>query len=233
MADNPHKGHRERVKNEFRLHGMDKDTPPHKVLELLLFYCVKQCDTNPLAHQLIDRFGSLSGVLDAPMEQLIKFPGLTLNSAVLLKLIMPVARIYNYEKEEAKKNIFDIETAEDYILVNYDGFTEEKLALLSLDSNFKKLSLDFVAEGDIASVGVSTRDIITTALNTGARKIIMAHNHPSGNALPSPQDIYLTKLVKSALSVINVQLEDHIIIAGGEYVSLIQSKDYSYIFEEL
>ncbi|MCQ2449792.1 MAG: DNA repair protein RadC, partial [Clostridia bacterium] len=90
--DSLHAGHRARVKQEFLAHGFHENTPPHKILELLLFFCLPQGDTNPLAHELINRFGTLTGVLQAPVEELTQFKGLTENNVVLLKLILPLAQ---------------------------------------------------------------------------------------------------------------------------------------------
>ena len=86
-----HDGHRKRVKEEFLKSGLDH-LPPHRVLELLLFYSIPQGDTNELAHALIRRFGSLSAVLDAPYEELVKQPGVGLHTASHIRLISSVAR---------------------------------------------------------------------------------------------------------------------------------------------
>ena len=85
--DNLHEGHRDRIRQEFLQHGFDQNTPPHKILEILLFYCVQRADTNPIAHELINKYGSVAAVLDAPVEELAAFKGLSERSAVLLKLI--------------------------------------------------------------------------------------------------------------------------------------------------
>ena len=98
IEENLHKDHRKRVKQDFLRNGFDHKTPSHKILEMLLFYCISRKDTNDLAHELINRYGSLSGVLDAPVKELITFNGLTESNVGLLKMIMPIARVYQYEK---------------------------------------------------------------------------------------------------------------------------------------
>ena len=98
MGDGIHDGHRERVKEEFLKNGFNESTPPHKVIEMLLFYSIPRKDTNDIAHRLVNRFGSISGILDAPVEQLTEVKGISLNTAILIKLIISVARIYRCEK---------------------------------------------------------------------------------------------------------------------------------------
>lgn len=230
MGDNIHKGHRKRLKSEFINNGFDEKTPPHKILELLLFYCIQQKDTNVLAHELIDRFGSISGVLDAPIEELVKFNGLTENSAVLLKLIIPIARIYFIEKGDRNKAFLGLDDIGDFLLDKYRGFTVEKFSILALDPSGRKLSFDFIAEGDIAAVGISIRQIIKYAVNSNATSVVIAHNHPNGMALPSASDVQQTRLIASALSHIDIKLIDHIIISDDDYVSMSQSREYEDIF---
>ena len=110
MDKNLHEGHRERARQEFLQHGFDRNTPPHKILELLLFYCVGRVDTNPIAHELIAKYGSVAGVLDAPVEELAAFKGLNERSAVLLKLIMPIAQ-GTYTTSKSKNQPFAVLTA--------------------------------------------------------------------------------------------------------------------------
>lgn len=231
-SENIHKGHRQRVKKEFLEYGFNENTPPHKILELLLFFCLPQGDTNPLAHELLNQYNnSIVDVLEAPTQDLIKFKGLTKSNVVLLKLIMPIARLY------AKHQTSNVNTFESYsdignfLLNQFSGYTEENLALLCLDGAGHKKGFSIVEKGDLASVGVSTRKIIQTALAANASCAVLAHNHPSGIALPSGQDVAITKTVSEALSHISVRLIDHIIIADGDYISMAQTQKYKDIFK--
>ncbi len=230
MSENLHKEHRKRVKEEFLAHGFDENTPPHKILEMMLFFCVPQKDTNDMAHKLLNHYGSIARVLDAPVEELITFPGITRSNVVLFKMIMPIARIYNRDKSNTTGDFNSIEQIGNFLLSQYMGLCEEQLSILSLNANGKCLSFDFFEKGDIASVGVSTRKIIELCLKTGASCIVMAHNHPSGIALPSAADISITQTVAAAVKNISVPLLDHIIIANSDYVSLSQSQKYREIF---
>ncbi len=231
MADGCHIGHRARMKKDFLENGFPDSTPQHKILEMLLFFCLPQGDTNPLAHQLIERYRTIGGVLDAPVEELVKFKGITESNVVLLKMILPIARLYRDEQHKRGFGFKNPEEIGKFLLDRYLGETRERFSVLSMDGMAQLISFDFLSEGDISSVGVSSRQVIELILKTGATCVIVAHNHPGGIALPSSGDIAVTKMLKVALKHIGVHLIDHIIIAGDDYVSLNQSEQYADIFE--
>ncbi len=230
MDKNIHEGHRERIRQEFLQHGFDQNTPPHKILELLLFYCVQRADTNPIAHELIAKYGSVAGVLDAPVEELAAFKGLSERSAVLLKLIMPTARRYIYDKSEQTPTFCNLDSIGKYILSRYLGETREKVGVLCLDTKGSLLRFDFIGEGDLTSVGISMRDLAKRVLDCGATASVLCHNHPNGIAVPSESDVQLTIQAADTLSKIGVQLIDHIIVCDTDFVSMAQSEQYGYIF---
>ncbi len=230
MDKNIHDGHRERVRQEFLQHGFDRNTPPHKILELLLFYCVGRVDTNPIAHELIAKYGSVAGVLDAPVEELAAFKGLSERSAVLLKLIMPIAQRYIYDKQEQKPTFCSLEGIGKYMLANFLGQTREKVGVMCLDTKGSMLDFAFLGEGDINSVGISNRNLVKHALDVGATAVVLCHNHPNGIALPSDSDVELTKQTADMLSKIGIQLIDHVIVADTDFVSMAQSQEWGYIF---
>ena len=86
-----HEGHRQRKKEQFREHGLDAFAD-HEALELLLYYAIPRQDTNPIAHRLIERFGSLEGVFSAPAYELQKVEGVGENAATLIRLLFPLCR---------------------------------------------------------------------------------------------------------------------------------------------
>lgn len=230
MDKNLHEGHRERARQEFLQHGFNHNTPPHKMLELLLFYCVQRADTNPIAHELIAKYGSVAGVLDAPVEELAAFKGMSERAAVLLKLIMPIARRYIYDKSEQRPTFCSLDAIGKYILAQYIGETTEKLGVMCLDAKGSIISFGFLSEGDIASVGLSQRDLAKTVLRGNATAAVLCHNHPNGIAVPSVNDVQLTEQAAQTLSKIGVQLIDHIIVGDTDFVSMAQSEQYGYIF---
>lgn len=230
MNQNLHEGHRERVRQEFLKHGFDRNTPPHKILEILLFYCVQRADTNPIAHELIKKYGSVAAVLDAPIEELAAFKGLSERSATLLKLIMPIAQRYIYDKREQKPTFNSLDSIGKYILGSFFGETREKAYVMCLDVKGGMLDFALLGEGSLYSVGLSNRDLVKRVLDCNAAAAVLCHNHPNGLALPSENDISLTVQVADTLGKIGVQLIDHIIVTDTDFVSMAQSEQYGYIF---
>lgn len=228
--DNIHNGHRDRIRQEFLIHGFDQNTPPHKILEILLFYCVQRADTNPIAHELIAKYGSVAAVLDAPVQELAAFKGLSERSAVLLKLIMPIAQRYIYDKQEQKPTFKSLDGIGKYVLGRYLGETREKIAVMCLDAKGSMLDFALLGEGSLDSVGLSNRDLVKKALDSNATAVVLCHNHPNGIALPSESDVQLTKNAAQTLLGIGVQLIDHVIVADTDFVSMAQSEQYGYIF---
>lgn len=232
MADNLHAKHRERVRKSFLADGFNENTPEHKILEMLLFYSISRKDTNELAHKLINRFGSLAAVLDAPVSELLKIEGVGENTAALIKLIMPVARVYmNSKNISSQENNYNFSKILDSIVDRYIGLTEETVIMTSFNNAGKILGYDVIGRGDISSVGISMRRIVETVVSRNATSVIISHNHPNGNAIPSGSDIAITEKITEALSNIDVKLIDHLIVADGDYVSMRQSSQFKYIFK--
>ncbi len=229
MAENLHAKHRERVRKEFLANGFDIDTPPHKMLEMLLFYSIPRKDTNEIAHKLLNEFGSVSAVLEAPPRELMKIDGVGENTVALFKLIMPIARKYLAEKKD-RKEIKTLNELCDFVHARHFGYDREVFCMTSLDNAGKILAFDKICEGDIAVVGVPLRDVIETILKRKASAIVISHNHPTGQAVPSPEDVEATKLVARAVANIGVKLLDHIVVVPDDYVSMVQSKQFFSIF---
>ncbi len=214
-----HKDHRQRLRKQFRDGGL-KNFTEYQILELLLFYAIPRIDTNVLAHNLIERFGSLSQVLDAPIEELEKVEGIGPNSALLLHLMTEICRAYMVDRTEKQKILRTVEECGDYLKARFVGKTVETVFLLCLDAKCKVLCCKEVGEGSVNSANVPIRRIVEMALAANATTVVLAHNHPSGVALPSPEDRATTRRVAAALSMVDVVLADHIIVADDDYVSL-------------
>lgn len=231
MSKSIHDGHRERLRQEIIKNGFNESTPDHKILEFLLFYCISRKDTNPLAHNLINHFGSFANVLDAPFEELAAFEGMGERSALLLKSIMPISRLYVNKKKNDNKYFKDIDAIGDFAVNQFLGITSERVGVISLDAKGKLLGFDFIAEGDVSSVSISAREVLSYLYRRNAVTAVLVHNHPSGFAVPSEIDSKITARLVSALREAGVYLIDHIIVGNDDFVSMSQSKKYSYIFE--
>ena len=226
--ENMHAGHRERMRDRFLREGLD-GFEQHNILELLLFYAIPRKDTNDIAHMLINTFGSLSGVLDAPPEEVAKLPGMSLTSAALLHLIPQICRAYLKDREDGDIILDSTEKAGEYLLNRYIGRKNEVVSMISMDNTCRLLNFSMLSEGSVNASEVNIRKIIETALHYNATSVILAHNHPNGIALPSAQDVRTTATVKQALRVLGVQLIDHIVIAGGDFVSISDSAGQAHL----
>lgn len=220
-----HSGHRQRLKERFLRDGLDH-FEEHQVLELLLFYGIPQRDTNPIAHALINRFGSLSRVLEATPAELAEVPYVGENVATLFKLITEVTRYYHINCAKREQILTDIDACGKYLVPFFYELANETVFLLCLDAKCKVLCCEKVGQGGVNSAGVPIRQVVETALRANATSAILAHNHPSGLALPSREDVMTTRRVAAALDAVEVELTDHIIVADGEWVSLAQSGLY-------
>lgn len=228
MAENKgsiHKDHRKRLKNRFRQEGLDHFDELH-VLELLLFFGIPQGDTNPLAHRLLNRFGSLSQVLEAPMEELEKEPGVGEHVSTLLALTRDISRYYMVNRSGPCLILKTTGDCGDYLVPYFVGRRDETVFLLCLDSKCKAICCKEVGRGSVNTASVSIRKIVETALAANATSVVLAHNHPSGFAYPSDEDVLTTRRVAVALDAVGILLADHIVVADDDYVSIVESGLY-------
>lgn len=224
-TDEIHKNHRQRLKEQFRKNGLDGMTDI-QVLELLLFYCIPRVDTNPIAHDLLRRFGSVTDVLDAPPQELEKVDGIGPGAADFLKLIRELDRYREMERRAKPRYLDTVEACGDFLVPCFKNLQNETVYLLCLDAACKLLSCRMVGEGSVNSAAVPVRRIVEMALASKASSVVLAHNHPSGIAVPSAEDILTTRRVAAALDAVEIVLTDHIIVADGDYVSLVDSDLY-------
>lgn len=223
-----HDGHRQRLKKRFLQEGLEHFSE-HEVLELMLFYCIPRQDTNPIAHALIDHFDSFYRVLEAPPEELKKIPGISDSAAAFLSMQLPLLRYYQASRDQDEGvPLTTIEDCGRKLTSYFEGLTSETVYLLCLDAKCKMLCCKKVGEGSVNSAAVPIRRIVEMALGYNASSVVLAHNHPSGVAMPSRDDIFTTRRVAAALDAVEVILADHIIVADGEFVSMAQSGAYRH-----
>jgi DNA repair protein RadC len=196
----------------------------HEVLELLLFYAIPRRDTNELAHRLIQQFGSLRNVLSASVEELERVNGVGESAALLLHLLPEVyARALTGDEPEQILN--SCERAGEYFLDLLGRERREVLYQVCLDAKGKVIACRRLSEGSIDQAVLDVRRVVEVALAGNASGVLLAHNHPSGVALPSPADRQITRRVQRALSLLGIELIDHIIVADGDFVSMAASGD--------
>lgn len=220
-----HDGHRERLRDRFLNEGLD-NFEEIQVLELMLFYCIPRKDTNEIAHNLLKRFGSVAQVVEAPVEELQKVDGMGKNAALFLSLLNAFGRYHKKNRLADMKVLDSIDKCGKYILPLYEGRRNETVFLLCLDAKCKILACREVGEGSVNSAAIPIRRIVEMALGVNATSVILSHNHPSGLALPSGEDVQTTKRLALALQAVEIELVDHIVVADEDYVSMVQSGYY-------
>lgn len=217
-----HDGHRERMRQRAAEHGLEGFSDLN-ALELLLYYVVPRSDTNPLAHRLLDRFGSFAAVLDADPEILKQVQGVGENVALFLHLIPQFSRRYEISRTDMNVVLDSPEKAGAFLLPRFCGATKEFVYILCLDTRKKLLCCCKLSEGSLNSAAVSLRNIVHTALAANASFVILAHNHAGGFAIPSREDIAATHRIMESLYAVDVVLYDHLILAEDDFVSMRQS----------
>ena len=214
-----HSGHRERLRTRFLREGLD-GFEDHQVLELLLFEVIPRHDTNPVAHLLIERFGSFSSVLEADPKDLASVGGIGPKAAAFLSMLPDVTRRYFYDRvRHARKTLNTSEAAAEYLVPLMAGRPEEVFYLICLDSRLRVLYPALISEGTVKDALVHPRHVVEAAIRHKAASAILAHNHPAGTVRPSGHDHAITKRLVQALGAIHIQVVDHIIVAGEQIYS--------------
>ena len=220
-----HKDHRQRLKQRFLREGLDNFDDLY-ILELLLFYCIPRRDTNEIAHNLLEQFGSLTRVLEASVEELKKVPGVGDGVTTFFSLLQQISSAYEIRRHDDVSIINSHNDIKKLMLARMDRRRNETVYLLCMDAKRKVLCLEKVGEGSVNSANVPIRRIVEIALAANATTVVLGHNHPGGLAFPSPEDINATNYVAKALMSVEIDLADHIIVSDGEYISLTQSGLY-------
>lgn len=224
-----HDGHRERMRERFLQTGFE-GMEDHEALELLLYYFFPRINTNPIAHRLIDTFGSFYGVLSANPRDLEKVHGVGKNTAVLLGVVAEAGRLYFSQSKPARR-ITTLRAAAEFVCPLMYGLHNERFYIFCLNSSFTLLHQEKVGEGSIDSVPVYTRQIAEIALRHYASHIILSHNHPGGDPRPSEKDIAITMDIIHALKPLGISVCDHIIVTDKAYYSFLDKGSHIHTLE--
>jgi DNA repair protein RadC len=220
QKENPHKNHRGRMRERYRKNGADS-LQPHEFAELLLYYAVPRVNTNKTAHELMGRFKNIANILDADENALKEVNGVSDNAALFFKILADTVRMYNTGK--LQKMIDDVRNKayyEEYLVQYYKTEATEKVLLLTLNAKMGVISEDVICVGSVNSVKVDMRKMAKTAIDNNASGIILAHNHPDGTAVPSPDDIETTKRILNVFTELNINFIDHYVVAGEQIASI-------------
>lgn len=214
-----HEGHRERMRKKYLENGL-KSFSPHEVVEMMLFYALPRGNTNPIAHRLIEEFGSFAAVLDADPKDLLKVEGVGEKAVALIKLFKDVSGYYQKEKWSGIKRLNNSDEVGYYLMDMIGEKPYESLYMLCLDNANRIIYFSEVERGSVSSSAINMRKVVETAVRNNAEKVVLAHNHPSGIIIPSQEDIDVTSRFEKVFEALNIKMLDHFIVGGNGFTSL-------------
>ena len=211
-------GHRQRIKNKYKKSGIDS-WQDYEVLELAFSYAILRKDIKPIAKELIKRFKTLNGVLNADIKDLNLMNGISDHTALFLKLLKDITILYLKKDLHKKDLLSSSEVVFDYLKGSLKGSVDEEFRSLFLNCRNQLIESETLQIGTVNKSVVYPRKIVERALYHHAVGVIVAHNHPAGTLEPSKEDCLVTKVIKDALKTVDIKLLDHIIIGGNDYFS--------------
>ena len=224
MEDDPdYLGHRKRLRERFQKSG-GEGMHGYELLELLLTYAIPRKDVKPYAKDLIKRFGSLSGVLDAGQKELEEVAKIGPISAILIRLVKEVCGFYLAEIMKGRDVLSSPQAVLDFARMKLSGFPHEAFMVVFLNAKNRVLDYKILQEGTVDRAVIYPRRIIEEALARHAAGIIFVHNHPSGDVQPSPEDKQLTRSLVEAARTIDLRVLDHLIVGKEGYCSFVESR---------
>jgi len=213
-----HLEHRKRLKERYERTGLD-GLPDYEILELLLFYAIPQGDVKPRAKDLLRRFGSLQGVLEAGRDELQKVKGIGPHSSLFFRLLSEVNALYLRKKAETKEQVSSTKELIDFCRSSMGALKDEHFAVIYLNARNRIIRVETIQEGIVNQAVVYPRKVLEKALEHKASAIILVHNHPSGHVRPSDADIRLTRVLQDAARVMDIALHDHLIVGENRFFS--------------
>lgn len=216
LVDNEHKGHRGRMKERYdktHLAGFAE----HEIVEMLLFYAIRQGNTNGIAHDLLKKFGTIKNILHTPAERLMQVKGVGAESARLLTML---GEVYDMLDKEPEPVTLTSDNAHKFFTRLFRKESKEVFYIVCLDPRDRILTCRKLSEGQFDSVSMDVSEVVKTALDFNSSQVVFAHNHPSGIAVASDADIVVTKSMETVLNTFGIKMRDHIIVAGDKCVSV-------------
>lgn len=215
----PREGHRQRLRQRFVEHGLEKFTD-EEIVELLLTFGTPRRDCKQAARALLADFGSIRAVFEAPYSELARIPGLGSNNPAAIKFIYEVAGKYLEQRLVGRDYLASSRLVHEYLIHHMGNLAKEVFKVIYLDGANGVLTVEDAARGTVGSAHVHPRELIERALTLRAAAFVFAHNHPSGNIRPSPDDDRLTRQLVHAARLMEMRVVDHLVIGrGGEYFS--------------
>lgn len=225
---NPHDGHRARMYN--KILSQADVLADHELLEVLLYFALPRVDTNPIAHDILDSCGTLEKVFSSTAEELTCISGVGKRTAELIIAAGKIFRRMEKEKEKPKPRVYNYAKYKEILKQEFkDDFMHEKFIVFLLDSDYTLKNKLVFSDSDVNSVKGDIPKIVKSLALTGPRFALIAHNHPSGNPMPSERDDFSTKKFFVLCQMHNIALIDHVIVGNGDTYSYREDGRLMYI----
>ncbi len=219
MSQHNHTGHRQRMRERLSKNGSLDGFAEHEILEMLLFYVFPRGNTNELAHDLINKFGSLRGVLNASKEELMQIKTVGENCAFALKFFNMLTA-YAARQDIGSVDVRDYRRMLDYVSTFFTDEKTEKIKVFCVNSSCKIQSVSDIGKGTSDCVGFDFKELTRIVLNSGCNVIVLAHNHPGGENTPSQEDVAVTRKIINYLKMLDISVLDHYVVGANGIVSM-------------
>ncbi len=211
-------GHRGRLRKKFLEHGLEKFTD-EEIIELLLTLATPRSDCKIPARKALARFKSLRNVMEADVAELREIKGIGVSNAFGIKFIHQVARKFLRERMLSRPYLNSADEVMDYLDHAMRSLSYEAFRIIYLSTRNEIVNEETIAVGTAIEVPVTSRQIIERAVKNGAASIVLAHNHPGGNAEPSDEDRKITRDTMFICGMMGLKLREHLIIAQHDHFS--------------
>ncbi len=220
MKESLHREHRKRMRGRYRKTGFDS-FQDHEVIEMLLFFGIPYKNTNDIAHTLLNKFGSVSGILDASYEELIQVKGIGENAATLITMMPQFFRRYTMDKQKGGRVFDRLDLIGDYCVNHFIGVTSEHVELLLFDACMHMTDHVTVHTGSLSASSVNAEKLAEYIFGGHASNFVLAHNHPFSSSEPSGDDLHVTREIFRAFKSLNKHMIEHFIIADDRYEGIL------------
>lgn len=217
--ENLHKEHRKRMRERYLISGIDSFST-HNIVEFMLFNVIPRKDTNEIAHNLLNYYGSFANILDADYYDLIQREGIGEYVATFIKLLPDLFRIYSLDKASMGTVYDKVDKIAEFLISYYTAVTKEIIVVILLNNKNAMIDCVKIHEGSVSSGFVNPDMIAEIVFTRKASNFILAHNHPNGDPQPSNEDILTTRMINNAFSMFNIKMLEHYIIAGTRYTTI-------------
>jgi DNA repair protein RadC len=226
------KGHRKRLRERFLKAGLD-GFHDYEIVEMLLTIGTPRKDVRPMAREAIDKFKTLSGVINAPVEKISEIKGIGEISIFGIKLVKAVAERYTQESLHEQDLISSPQTLFKYLQQSLEHRSRECFAVIMLNAKNKVITTEIIFEGTLTSTCVHPREVIVSILKHNAAAVMFAHNHPSGDPTPSQEDKKLTQALIQGCQFMGITVHEHIIVGDKTYYSFAEHGDIDLIKQDV